>query len=213
MGRGLVLRVREHFLEAIWKQWALSSAAPRRAPPVSAATTGWAFLSSYAGQPQWRRSADSRSYGKRSSMRRMVRSTACSAQSGSNSRVSRTSTLATRCRRSSTKRLSGHSGPALLSSPRRKARCASRYCRAPSTTRAKRISVRADGAQCLASSPRRRPATTGAPPQSHPGSPSSISTTCGPAVVLTVWESIRPPQLRHPIPAVAELGREFVRET
>ena len=36
---------------------------------------------------------------------------------------------------------------------------------------------------------------------------------CGPAVVLTVWESIRPPQLRHPIPAVAELGREFVRET
>jgi hypothetical protein len=35
---------------------------------------------------------------------------------------------------------------------------------------------------------------------------------CGPAVVLTVWESIGP-ALRHPIPAVAEFGREFVRET
>ena len=31
----------------------------------------------------------------------------------------------------------------------------------------------------------------------------------GPAVVLTVWESIGPPALRHPIPAVAEFGRDF----
>ncbi len=35
----------------------------------------------------------------------------------------------------------------------------------------------------------------------------------GPAVVLTVWESIGPPALRHPIPAVAEFGREFREET
>ncbi len=35
----------------------------------------------------------------------------------------------------------------------------------------------------------------------------------GPAVVLTVWESIGPPALRHPIPAVAELGHDVREET
>lgn len=34
----------------------------------------------------------------------------------------------------------------------------------------------------------------------------------GPAVVVTVWESVGSPALRHPIPAVNQFGREF-RET